>query len=60
MFVRCFFFDVFFHASTASAEGISRIEDVDDDVAGVNDFVQLVPYSLALRGISFEPEKYCV
>jgi len=48
MLVRRFLLDVFLHAAASRSFWISRVQDVEDDVRGVDDFVQLVPYPLAL------------
>jgi len=48
MLVRSFFVDVFLDASATGAEGVSCVKDVDDNITGVNDLIQLVPDSLAL------------
>lgn len=39
MFVRGFLFDVLFHTPAACTFRIPRVQDVDDDVRRVNDFV---------------------
>ena len=48
MLVGNFFFHVPFHATTSRPKRISSVKDVEDDVGRVDDFVELVPYTLAL------------
>ena len=46
--VRCLLPYILFHTPAPCAERVSRIQDMDNHVARINDFVQLVPDPLAL------------
>ena len=48
MLVWNFFFHIPFHTTASRPERISSVEDMEDDVGRVDDFVELVPYTLAL------------
>jgi hypothetical protein len=43
MFVRRFCADVFFNTATSCSIGITRIQNVENDIGRVDDFVKLVP-----------------
>jgi hypothetical protein len=47
MLVRCFGADVLLHTSTPCAIGVAGVKDVQNNITGVDDFVQLVPDTLA-------------
>jgi len=48
MLVGSFGLEILLDTSTPRSERISCIQDVKDDVGGVDDLVQLIPYPLAL------------
>ena len=50
MLMCLFLLDVVFNHRASGSEGISCIENLDDDVRAVDDLVQLVPDALALSG----------
>src|SRR4051812_23823405 len=45
--VGCFLANVLFDASTSRTFWVSCIQNMYDNIRGVNDFVELIPYSLA-------------
>lgn len=57
MLVRGLRANVFFDTTTTGAVGVTGIQNVEDDVTGVDDLVQLVPDTL--RGALHEDELSC-